>query len=115
MSIGIGEQHLFISILVLAALSVSFVLLGIQFSGEARDKLIEYMLEHTPDTVTRLDSNERVLRWTNRTKSLTVVYEENVLQDLTYKYRDFSQDLVLTGTLKTTRDFDDLLIKVLCD
>jgi len=112
---SISEQNVLIVVLILSALGVAFVLLGIQLKGEARDKLVVYMLEHSPDTVTRLSSNERVLRWTYLSKSLTVTYRENVLTDITYKYRDLSQDLVLTGKLTTTRDFDDMHVRVLCD
>lgn len=111
---NVGEQYVILAILIIAALSVAFVLLGVQLRGTARDKLIGYMLEHTPDTVSSLESNERILRWTNRSKSLTVIYQENVLKDITYKYRDFQHDLVLVGKLKQTKDFDDMLIKVLC-
>jgi len=113
MGIDVSEQHLFVMIMVLVVVAVVVVLAGIQHKGDQRDRLISYMLEHCPDSVTRLGTNERVLRWTKGEKSLTVVYKENVLQDILYKYKDFEHDLTLSGGFKVTRDFDEQLLRVL--
>lgn len=103
-----GSEYIFILIASLLALGVSVVLLGVQRRGEMKDRLIEYMLEYGPNSVDLLDSNERVLRWTQGPRSLTVTYDQNAIQDITYRYFNFDRDFVLTGKVTTLIEFDEI-------